>query len=95
MPLSFLKGSFEGLCNIDSLIQSVGNALLELGEWCVSHPCTQRTSAGSVHRVTAWQSGVSKVVWIVQQAFKKVSSPAKLPVCAGEEQESVHRIMCV
>lgn len=62
----------------------MGSALLELREWCISHPSTQRTNAGSVHRVAAWESGVSKVAWIVQRALRKVSSPAKVSVhCRG------------
>lgn len=31
MTFSFLKGSFEEVCHIDSLIQSMGNAFLDLG----------------------------------------------------------------
>ncbi|KAJ7396192.1 hypothetical protein BTVI_147745 [Pitangus sulphuratus] len=49
----------------------MGNALLELGEWDISCPGTQRANAGSVIGVAAWQSGVYKVGWIVQQVFQK------------------------
>lgn len=89
---SFLKGSFEGLCPIDSLTQSMGNALLELGEWDISHPSTQRTNAGSVQ-------SYSLAIWCVQSRLDCSTSIQKAEwscqaLCAGEEH-LVHRITCV